>query len=220
LNKTTWNICKFVFQKDYLMKRVLLLAIFMVSIPALLIADGKKKKPEAAEPAKENNKEIHWITNIDELQAKMQQNPKKVYVDIYTGWCGWCKKMDASTFQNPDLIKYMNTNYYAVKLDAERKDTIHFMGKDYYFEPQYKANTFAVEMLKGQMSYPTAVIMMENFQNPQVIPGYRGVPELELYLTYFGDNAYKHQNGGDYQKNFKSTWDHGEKPDMTPPAGH
>src|SRR5579872_7313437 len=120
------------------MKRILLLAIAIVSIPALLIADGKKKKPEAA-PPKEDNKEIHWITNIDELQAKMQQNPKKVYVDVYTGWCGWCKKMDASTFQNPDLIKYMNTNFYAVKLDAERKDTIHFMGKEYYFEPQYKA---------------------------------------------------------------------------------
>src|SRR6185437_9293273 len=102
---------------------------------------------------------IHWITSMDELQAKMQKEPKKVYIDIYTGWCGWCKKMDASTFTNPSLIKYMNRNFYAVKFDAERKDAFTFQGKEYHYEAQYKANTFAVELLKGQMGYPTGVIM-------------------------------------------------------------
>jgi thioredoxin-related protein len=196
------------------MKRILLFAVALLFISPFVIA--KKKAPHSPKAAEE----IHWITSIDELQAKMAQNPKKVYMDVYTGWCGWCKKMDATTFQNPDLIKYINTNFYAVRLDAERQDVINFQGKEYHYEPQYKANTFAVEMLKGQMSYPTAVIMMENFQNPQVIPGYRTVSELELYLTYFGDNAYKHQDGATYQKNFKPRWDHGQAQDMTPPAGH
>lgn len=170
------------------------------------------QKPAAA--AQPN--EIHWITDFNELQAKMQQNPKKVYIDVYTGWCGWCKKMDASTFQNPALVKYMNTNYYAVRLDAERKDTIIFMGKEYHFEPAYKVNTIAAELLKGNMSYPTAVFMMENFQNPQVIPGYRQVSELEGFLTYFGDNAYRHMGWPDYQKTYKPSWDHGETPTVAP----
>lgn len=109
------------------MKRVLISAIALLLISPAFIA--WKKNPS---PAPEAN-EIHWITSIDELQAKMAQNPKKVYFDIYTGWCGWCKKMDATTFQNPALIKYMNANYYAVKLDAERQDVIHFQGKEYRF---------------------------------------------------------------------------------------
>jgi len=202
------------------MKRVLLFAMGLISIPVLLMADGKGKKTTNAAAPAENSKEIHWITDINELQAKMQANPKKVYVDVYTGWCGWCKKMDATTFQNPDLIKYMNTNFYAVKLDAERQDVINFQGKEYHFDPQYKANTFAVELMKGSMSYPTAVIMMENFQNSQVQAGYMDVNQLETILTYFGDNAYKHQNGADYQKNYKPIWNHGQAQDMTPPAAH
>ena len=205
------------------MKRVLLLAIIFVSAPALLFADGKKKKPEAAAAQKTpeaSNNEIHWITSVDELQAKMKENPKKVYVDVYTGWCGWCKKMDATTFQNPDLIRYMNTNFYALKLDAERQDVINFMGKEYHFESQYKANTFAVEMLKGQMSYPTSVLMLENFQSPTPIPGFHTVKEMELFLSYFGDNAYKHEKFDDYQKAYHPSWDHGQAPDMTPPAAH
>jgi thioredoxin-related protein len=174
-----------------------------------------KKTPP---PSEENG--IHWITSIDELQAKMQKEPKKVYIDFYTGWCGWCKKMDASTFSNPSLIKYMNQNFYAVKFDAERQDVIHYMGKEYRFEPQYKANTFAVEMMKGQMSYPTALIMTENFQNPQPVAGYMTVSQIEPLLTYFGDNAYKHGPWPDYQKNYKPIWDHGAAQDMAPPAGH
>ncbi len=194
------------------MKRVLLFALGILMMSPVM---AKKKTPTPAAP--KPAAEIHWITSIDELQAKMQKNPKKVYMDVYTDWCGWCKKMDVTTFQNPDLVAYMNNNYYAVRLNAERKDTIHFQGKDYYYNPQFKANTFAVELMKGQMSYPTAIFMMENFQNPNPIPGYRDVKELELFLTYFGDNAYKHQAWDAYQKSYVPRWDHGEATDMTAP---
>lgn len=194
------------------MKRVLLFVVAVLVASPLMMSWKKTPPPPPAE-------EIHWITSIDELQAKMQQHPKKVYMDVYTGWCGWCKKMDATTFSNPSVVKYMNANFYAVKLDAERQDVIHFLGKEYKYEPQYKANTFAVELLKGSMSYPTTVIMMENFQNPQAIPGYMAVTQLETILTFFGDNAYRHASWTDYQKNYKPSWERGT-PDMTPPAGH
>jgi len=195
------------------MKRLFLFAVaFMMISPALM---AKKKLP-APEPVEE----IHWITSIDELQAKMAQNPKKVLIDMYTGWCGWCKKMDAATYTNPALVKYVNNNYYAVKFDAERKDTIHFQGKDYFFAPEYKANGFALELLKGSMSYPTTVFMLENFQQPTPVPGYRDVKEMEIFLTYFGDNAYRHQKFDDFSKQHTPTWDKGQKPDMTPPPGH
>jgi thioredoxin-related protein len=194
------------------MKRVLFFAVPVIMLSVVLLA---WKKTPAPAPTAEG---IHWITSIDELQAKMRANPKKVYWDIYTDWCGWCKKMDATTFQNPDLIKYMNNNFYAVRFNAETQEVIHFQGKDYSFNPQFKANTLAVELMKGgQMSYPTAIFMMENFQNPNPIPGYRTVPELETMLTYFGDNAFKHKAWDAYQKEYKPMWDHGAAQDMTAP---
>ncbi len=158
---------------------------------------------------------IHWIT-LDEAQAKMAEKPKKVIVDVYTSWCGWCKKMDAGTYTNPALVKYINNNYYAVKFNAEQQETVHFQGKEYKFEPQYKANAWAVEMMKGQMGYPTTIFLMENFQNPTPIGGYHPVKEMEMFLLFFGDNVFRHRTLQDYQKTFVSAWENGEKPEVTP----
>jgi len=182
------------------MKRILLLSLLFLSCTTAATAGDKNKKED-------DNKEIHWIT-LEELQVKMKEQPRKVYIDVYTVWCGWCKRMEQTTFTDPRLIKYINQNYYAVRLDAERKDTLMFAGKMYYYEPQYKANTLAVSLLGGpqQLSYPTSIFMMEDFQNPQPIPGYRTVVEMEKFSRYFGDNTYKHITWPEYDKSFKPSW--------------
>ena len=208
------------------MRRVLVFAVVILSMPTLLFADGKKKTaPAKTKTAAKEPTEIQWITSIDQLQAKMAKNPRKVYMDVYTDWCGWCKRMDATTFENPELIRYMNNLFYALKLDAERKDTIHFMNKVYYYEPANKANTFAVELLminnpNHQMGFPTSVFMLENFQSAQPVPGFHDVKEMETFLTYFGDDAYKTQAWADYSKAFKPSWKVVDQPAMAPVPGH
>jgi thioredoxin-related protein len=192
------------------MKRALFIVMAFISLSPSLFAQDNKS----------DNKEIHWITNFDELQAKMQQEPRKVYMDVYTDWCGWCKKMEATTFTDPNVIRYINTNFYAVRFNAERQDNIHFNGKEYHYEPQYKANTLAAELLNGKMGYPTSVFMLENFTNPTPISSYLDVKQLEMFLTFFGDNNYKHITWENYQKQFKSRWDKGVTADNTPPSGH
>lgn len=204
------------------MKKLLLLALVAITISPSVIA---KKDPPAPKGATAPAEEIHWLTSVEELQMKMQQQPKKVIVDMYTGWCGWCKKMDAETYTNPSVVKYINNNYYALKLDAERRDTINFQGKQYFFVPEYKTNGFALELLKdhlargGQLMYPQTVIMMENFQNPNPISGYLTVPQLEPVLTYFGDNAYRRQSWDQYSKTYQPRWG-GAAPAATAPPGH
>ena len=85
---------------------------------------------------------------------------------------------------------------------------------------------WAVELMKGnnpqvQMSYPTTIFMLENFQSPTPVPGYMTVPQIEVIMTYFGDNAYKHVKWEDYQKTYKPIWKVVATEETTGgPAGH
>ncbi|NDC40258.1 MAG: DUF255 domain-containing protein [Chitinophagia bacterium] len=191
------------------MKRYILIAAALFSLCSTAFAERKM-------PPKEEG--IHWLT-LDELQVKMKQEPKKVYMDMYTDWCGWCKRMEATTFSNADVINYMNANFYCVRFNAERRDTFRFLGTQYYFDPEKRVNTLAFNLLGGKLSYPTSVIMEERYQNPQPIPGYLDVNQMELILRFFGDNVYKKTQFPDYQKNFKATWNAGTTA-TPPPTGH
>ena len=150
-----------------------------------------------------NDKEINWIS-LDEVQQKMKQAPRKVYIDVYTDWCGWCKVMDKKTFSDPNVIAYINKYFYAVKFNAEQTDSVHFMGSHYGMEG--RTNQFAIQLLRGQMSYPTTVIMEEGFQNPQIIPGYLEVKAIEPILKYIGGNYHKTTPWEEFSKSYKLTW--------------
>ena len=53
-----------------------------------------------------------------------EENPKKIFIDVYTDWCGWCKRMDNTTFKDSVMVKFLNDNFYCVKLNAEQKEDI------------------------------------------------------------------------------------------------
>ncbi|MEM1002907.1 MAG: DUF255 domain-containing protein, partial [Bacteroidota bacterium] len=74
--------------------------------------------------------EIKWVT-IEKALELQKQVPKKIIMDMYTKWCGPCKMLDRNTFKNPDVIEYINANYYAVKFNAEGNDEIVFKDKTF-----------------------------------------------------------------------------------------
>jgi thioredoxin-related protein len=134
---------------------------------------------------------IQWMS-FEEAVSLSEKNPKKLFIDVYTDWCGWCKKMDKSTFADSSISAYINQNYYPVKLNAETKDTIRFREQVFYFEAQYKSNTLAVSLLSGKMGYPSYVILDEKFAlATQPLQGYMTVEQLLPTLRYYGDNIYK-----------------------------
>ena len=57
-------------------------SVLCITTPSCLAKPGSTDKKEAS------NKEIQWLS-FDELQVAMKKNPKKVFKDVYTDWCGW-----------------------------------------------------------------------------------------------------------------------------------
>ncbi len=136
--------------------------------------------------------QINWLT-WEEAQAKNQKEPRKFIVDVYTQWCGWCKKMDKATFDQPHISKYVNSNYYAVKFDAEMKTDINFNNRIYKFIRTGSSgyHELASEITFGKLSYPTIVFLDEKLNVIQPIPGYKDPASLDKILKYFAEDYYK-----------------------------
>lgn len=186
-----------------IMKRGLLLTLMMVVVCITANAGNKNKNDKKESPV--DSTRIHWM-NWDEVQAKMKKEPKKVWVDVYTDWCGWCKRMDATTFQHKEVIKYMNKYFYAVKFNAEKEDSIRFQGNMYYLSPDKGASDLAVLLMRDQLSYPTFIYMEENFQNHFPIPGYQTVEKMEPILKFLAEEGYKNMKWEEYTADFHPTW--------------
>lgn len=150
---------------------------------------------------------INWMS-IEEAEARCAEEPRMVFIDVYTDWCGWCKRMDKSTFANPVIAKYMNEHFYAVKLNAETSDTITFQGQQYVGfvreDGRNGSHRLARNLLKGKMSYPSYVIMNEKMKPLQVISGYQKAEAFEAMIHFFGDEAYKVMSSNDFLKEFRS----------------
>jgi len=169
----------------------------------LTSCDAQPLKDPSAKKVNASGNAINWMS-FEEAVKMSDANPKKIFIDVYTDWCGWCKKMDASTFMEDTVINYLNKNYYAVKLNAETKDTIRFRGKEFKFMPEYKSNELAISLLGGKMGYPSYVLLDEKYTmlTPPV-QSYLNKEDLMPILVYYGDEINKTKSWEEYQESRK-----------------
>ncbi|MBR3945476.1 MAG: thioredoxin family protein [Bacteroidales bacterium] len=162
--------------------------------------------------------QIKWM-GIEEAMRKQDSMPKTVIIDMYTDWCGWCKKMDAETFHDPSIAMYINNNFYPVKFNAETTDTIMFPikhtdektgEKTTELKPfinlqsgQRSPHMLAQMLMSGRMSYPTLVFIdFEGGITP--VPGYMSPEDLEPMLVYFAERINKYSPWNEYMECFNA----------------
>ncbi|HRP90651.1 MAG TPA: DUF255 domain-containing protein [Edaphocola sp.] len=181
-----------------------LLALAVLGFSNNALAQKNKKATQQTKVLSVSD-EIQWIS-LSELEQKLKKEPRMILFDFYTTWCGWCKVMDKKTYSNKQLAKYINKNYYAVKFNAESKEALEFRGKQFEFKPEYKAHTFAVELMNGQMSYPSTVFVAPDFKMINPVAGYLRIDQMEGIVKYFIEAYPKNTDWNDFQKNFKAEW--------------
>lgn len=144
--------------------------VFVFTMISVMSFSQKKKEKET----------VKWIS-AESVDDSMAVKPKKIFVEIYTDWCGPCKLMDKKVFPKEEVVQPMNEHYYAIKLNSEKADSLNFNGKDYYLKPYKTAviNELVVEigLEAGHLSYPTIVILNENYE---VIYRYPGMLTVDL----------------------------------------
>ena len=128
----------------------------------------------------------------DEVQVAMKKQPKKVWVDVYTDWCGWCKKMDKEVYTHEGVVKVLNKEFVAIKLNAESNAKLTFNGT------MMTQSELAQSL--GVSSYPTTVFFTADAQLITTLPGYVPGEEFSKILTFIGEEHYEKMSYEEFRK--------------------
>jgi thioredoxin-related protein len=136
---------------------------------------------------------LEWKPIAQALEAAPKQQ-KLIVLDVYTDWCGWCKRMDRDTYADSSVMAYLNSRYIASKMNPEKKGSLTYDGK------QYSLSQFAEAL--GIHGYPATVFFNEKGEVLTVAPGYMAPKDFLPVLKYFGEGVYlKGVSYEDYLKN-------------------
>ncbi|MBK6930271.1 MAG: DUF255 domain-containing protein [Saprospirales bacterium] len=149
---------------------------------------------------------VQWLS-VEEALEKSKTDKRKIFIYVYTEWCGYCKLMDESTFTDPAVAEYLNgDNYYAVKFNAEQQEDIVFNNRTYHFRRNgsggYGYHELAAEWLNNSLKFPTVVFLDESLEVIQPISSYLKGPKLEAILHYYGTNSHKTTPWETYERRF------------------
>jgi len=182
-------------------KSIFLLSVFLFALFALVDLQSCKSTGSSANVG---GGSINWMT-FEEAMAAADRNPKKIFVDVYTDWCGWCKEMDKTTFRDKKVADYINQNFYPVKFDGEYKGTVRYLDRKWNFVKQRSTgyHELAEMMLDGRLEYPAYVLFSEEKKRVQVLPGYMDVNTMSMYLKYFAEDHYQRTPLQAFERSFR-----------------
>jgi len=123
-----------------------------------------------------------WKSFSDGLATAKSQN-KKIMVDVYTDWCGWCKKLDAEVYSEDKVKDYLDRHFISVKLNAESMKKHHFNGGEY--------SEAEIAQMFGVTAYPTIIFMNPDGKGITMLPGFVPAETFINVLTYIKEDYYK-----------------------------
>ncbi len=155
---------------------------------ALVLTAAALFAPLAARPAGA----VEWLHWNEGMEAA-RRTGKPVVVDVYTDWCGWCKRMDAEVFSRPDVSQYLAGHFVTVRLNAESGENVTWQGHAY--SARSLASRFDVS------SYPTTIFFTSSGEHLANVPGYLPRDRFLLLLRYVGDgHMARNESWDDYVK--------------------
>lgn len=148
---------------------------------------------------------VKWYS-IEEAVQLASKEPRVLVIDVYTDWCGWCKRMDATTFSDPVIAEILNKHFYPVKLNAEGKEDVVLGDRTFKFIDNGRRgyHEIAAIVTKGRLSYPTISYVDDQGKVLEAAPGFKSAEQFKVYLSYYSSDAYKTKTFQEFNDSYQA----------------
>ncbi len=178
-------------------------SIFLILF--LVITVSTKNHPSSTN----HSNHIHWI-EFDQLASKIQQETRPVFISIYSEGCGWCKAMDKMAFKHPDIIRYINKHFYAIKWNSSTKYDVQLNGQTYQYtsERLFAAHNLTKFLVTnnggGYIHYPAVAFLDEHFNRIEAYTGYKDAQKLDYLLRFINEKHYLTKSLSQFKTEYQS----------------
>jgi len=157
-----------------------LVRIFLIlSIPLMFASPSGVFSQKKATPAKT---ELRW-TNLETAMKNAAEQDKPVMVDVYTDWCGWCKKMDKDVFNHPDVAEALDRMFTLAKVNGESRESVTYKNQ--------KTDGFGIVQGFGIRGYPALIFLDSKGDMLTLIPGYVDAENFLPIVEFLGGKHYE-----------------------------
>ena len=156
-------------------------ALLLFSLSAWALGADDANKPEKKQEAgKENG--IEWVP-YDVGLAAARESDKHSLIDFTAKWCGYCKKMKATTFADPEVIDMLRKNFITVKVDGDSQHELDIDG--------YKITERNLAKSEyGIRGYPTYWFLTADGIKLGLMSGYQHKEQMMQALTIVAEKKY------------------------------
>ncbi len=192
------------------MKRYLLGLLLIAFVVSVVYQHQVFSQTPAVEKSKEKSvtakkdSTVTWY-KYDEGLAKAKKEKKHIMVHFYANWCGWCKRMDKTTFSDEQIRKMLNGDFVAVKVNAESAEKVKVDGKE-----------MTLRQLAGEYNaraYPDTWFLKPTGERIGERKGYVEADEFQYILMWVKDDQYDKIGFAEYVKQLQEKGDTPKKQD-------
>jgi thioredoxin-related protein len=161
--------------------------------------------------------EVEWHSFDDGVEAASDQG-KHIMVDVYTDWCGWCKKLEKETYSDYAVREVLSESFISVKLKGDSGKKLRVKGQSaqygsqtlLQFVPTEEAGISEQGLTRSVLKitgYPTILFLAPDGRMITQLPGYHDARSFVNIINYIKDDLYEVMSFDDYLQSLEKAED-------------